>query len=177
MRIFHLPARWLAVAFAAALACSPALAEKDDKHGKHDKHEWKADKEDRKADKRAEKEHRKAEKHARKHDGDGPRHGQYFEHRHREVVHHYYVSHKHGKSCPPGLARKDNGCMPPGHAKRWEVGKPLPPTVVVYSVPQPILVSLPPPPPQHKYVRVAGDILLIAAGTSMVVDGISGLTR
>jgi len=44
-------------------------------------------------------------------------------------------------------------------------------------VPQPMLVQLPPPPPQHKYVRVAGDILLIAVGTSMVVDAIGDMQR
>jgi hypothetical protein len=30
-------------------------------------------------------------------------------------------------------------------------------------------------PVGHKYVQVAGDILLIAVGTKMVVDGINGL--
>ena len=39
------------------------------------------------------------------------------------------------------------------------MGHRLPPTVAIYTVPQPILVTLPPPPPQHRYVRVAGDIL------------------
>ncbi len=32
-----------------------------------------------------------------------------------------------GKSCPPGLAKKQNGCLPPGLAKgRWAVGQRLP---------------------------------------------------
>lgn len=32
-----------------------------------------------------------------------------------------------GKSCPPGLAKKHNGCLPPGLAKaRWTVGQRLP---------------------------------------------------
>jgi hypothetical protein len=26
------------------------------------------------------------------------------------------------RNCPPGLAKKHNGCMPPGHAKRWNRG-------------------------------------------------------
>jgi Ni/Co efflux regulator RcnB len=68
--------------------------------------------------------------------------------------------------------------MPPGQAKKmYRVGQPLPTTVVYYPVPQPVLVQLPPPPPQHKYVRVAGDILLIAIGSSMVVDALGDLTR
>jgi hypothetical protein len=27
-----------------------------------------------------------------------------------------------GRHCPPGLAKKHNGCMPPGHAKRYNRG-------------------------------------------------------
>jgi len=36
---------------------------------------------------------------------------------------------------------------------------------------------LPPVPAGHKYVRVAADILLIAVGTSMVVDAMTDLGR
>lgn len=98
--------------------------------------------------------------------------GAYFSDRHRQEVHRYYASHH----CPPGLAKKHNGCLPPGHARQvWVVGQPLPPTVVITPVPQQVVVTLPPPPVGHRYVEVAGDILLIAAGSKMVVDGINGL--
>lgn len=156
----------LAGFLAAAFALTPALA--DNGHGKG-------------KDKHGDKSEQKQEKHGKKngkHGGDsGPREvrqGAYFNDHDRDSVRHYYAS-SHGKKCPPGLAKKNNGCMPPGQAKKWEVGHRLPADVVVYTVPQPILVTLPPPPPQHKYVRVAGDILLIAVGTQMVVDGINGL--
>jgi Ni/Co efflux regulator RcnB len=36
-------------------------------------------------------------------------------------------------------------------------------------------VQIGPPPAGHRYVRVAGDILLIAIGTGMVVDAIQDL--
>jgi len=78
-------------------------------------------------------------------------------------------------NAPPGLAKKHNGCMPPGQAKKWVLGKPLPAGVVYYSLPRKILVELGPPPPNHKYVRVAQDILLLATGTGMVVDAIDNL--
>lgn len=102
--------------------------------------------------------------------------GAYFNDRSREAVHAYYTAHP-VKPCPPGLAKKNNGCLPPGQAKKWQIGEPLPSTVVVAPVPQQIVVSLPPVPPGHKYVQVAGDILLIAVGSKMVVDGINGLMR
>ena len=103
--------------------------------------------------------------------------GRYFDDHDRQVVRVYYVEQGRAGHCPPGLAKKKNGCMPPGKAKKYYVGQPLPAQVVYYPVPQPVLVQLPPPPPQHKYVRVAGDILLIAVGTSMVVDAIGDLQR
>jgi hypothetical protein len=109
--------------------------------------------------------------------GKPPRAGAYFDDHNRDAVHTYYASAgKNGKGCPPGLAKKHNGCMPPGQAKKWQVGHPLPTTVVTYAVPHQVLVSLPPVPVGHKYVQVAGDILLIAVGSMMVVDGINGLS-
>ena len=104
--------------------------------------------------------------------------GRYFDDRDRQAVRVAYGEHYGGgKGCPPGLAKKNNGCMPPGQAKKYHVGQPLPSTVVYYPVPGPVLVTLPPPPIGHKYVRVAADILLIAVGTSMVVDAITDLSR
>lgn len=101
----------------------------------------------------------------------------YFTDRQRNIVHDYYAAqYRKGKKCPPGLAKKQNGCMPPGQAKKWAVGKPLPEGVVYYELPQKVLVELGPPPPNHKYVRVAQDILLLTTGTKMVVDAIDNLT-
>jgi Ni/Co efflux regulator RcnB len=95
----------------------------------------------------------------------------------RVVVREYYgESHKSGR-CPPGLAKKHNGCMPPGQAKKWQVGRPLPHDVVFYEVPQSLVVKIGVPPAGYRYVRVAADILMIAIGTSMVVDAIQDLGR
>lgn len=95
----------------------------------------------------------------------------------RSAVRSYYESHYRDGRCPPGLARKNNGCMPPGQARKWSVGRQLPRDVIYYSLPQPVLVQLGPPPAGHRYVRVASDILLIAIGTGMVVDAIEDLGR
>ena len=115
--------------------------------------------------------------------GKGKGHGKgndadrYFSDRHRVVVHEYYSESFRSGRCPPGLAKKNNGCMPPGQAKKWQVGRPLPREVVYYPLPQDLVVRLGPPPAGHESVRVAGDILLIAAGTAMVVDGLRDLGR
>lgn len=77
----------------------------------------------------------------------------------------------------PWRVKKGNGCQPPGQAKAWSRGRPLPARVVYYEVPRQIVAVLPPPPAHHRYVRVAADILLIAIGTGIVVDAIEDLGR
>lgn len=101
--------------------------------------------------------------------------GGFFAEPQRLAVREYYVGQAKAGRCPPGLAKKNNGCMPPGQAKKWVVGQPLPRDVVFYPVPQAVTVRLGVAPSGYKYVRVASDILLIAIGTSMVVDAIQDL--
>ena len=38
-------------------------------------------------------------------------------------------------------------------------------------------MRLAPPPPNHRYVQVAGDVLMIAVGTGLVVDAIEDILR
>jgi Ni/Co efflux regulator RcnB len=121
-----------------------------------------------KAQKHADKEERKAEKREHKEE---IRQGQYFNDNHRQQVHGYYAEHYGGrKGCPPGLAKKQNGCMPPGQARKWDVGQPLPRNVVVYSVPQPVLTYLPAAPAGYRYQRVGGDLVLVRNNDRVVVD-------
>jgi Ni/Co efflux regulator RcnB len=65
--------------------------------------------------------------------------------------------------------------MPPGQAKKWAIGRPLPHDVIFYDLSPEIVIHLGTPPPSHRFVRVASDILLIAIGTGMVVDAIADL--
>ena len=95
----------------------------------------------------------------------------------RVVLGDYYDEMDSRGHCPPGLAKKHNGCMPPGQAKKWQKGRPLPRDVVYYDLPPSLTVRLTPPPSGYKYVRVAKDILLIAAGTGMVAAGVSDLVQ
>ena len=95
----------------------------------------------------------------------------------RVVIHDYYEESYSSGRCPPGLAKKRNGCMPPGQAKKWRRGYPLSREVIYYDLPASIIVQIGLPPAKHKYVRVARDILLIAVGTGIVVDAIEDLGR
>ena len=170
------------LAIACVFAAGASLADDDHGHGKGNKHGDKhAEKAERKADKqerKADKEERKADKKAAKHrHRDDVKVGQYFNDNQREAVRGYYVrQYGDGRRCPPGLAKKNNGCMPQGQV-RYTVGQPLPRTVTVYQVPQPVIVQLPVAPPGYRYVRVGNDILLVSPQSQLVVDVIAGLLR
>ncbi len=99
----------------------------------------------------------------------------YFTDDHRDYIQKNYVNRYHKRHCPPGLAKKKNGCLPPGQAKKWTMGKPLPRQVIFYDLPRDVRDHLGPPPPHHRFIRVAQDILLITVGTGMVIDAIEDL--
>lgn len=150
----------LALIATGILAASPVLADKPDwaGHGKPDKGAQDSRDGDRRVDRRSD-----------------VRVDVRFDDHQRTVVREYYRdSFTHGR-CPPGLAKKHNGCMPPGQARKWQMGRPLPRDVVYYDLPPRVVVSLGVPPAGYRYVRVASDILMIAVGTGMVVDAINDL--
>lgn len=89
----------------------------------------------------------------------------------RSAVASYYREEFARGSCPPGLAKKDNGCLPPGQAKKmWVVDQPLAPTVVYYPLPSELFNRLTPPPPGYQYVRIDDDVLLMQTASRSIVD-------
>jgi hypothetical protein len=76
------------------------------------------------------------------------------------------------RKCPPGLAKKRNGCNPPGQVKHYRVGHAIPSYVDYWAVPQDVLVLLPPAPAYTQYVWVDRDILLISEASKKVLDAI-----
>jgi hypothetical protein len=94
----------------------------------------------------------------------------------RENTQVFFVE-KHGRGkCPPGLAKKNNGCLPPGQAKkRYSIGHPLPPAIVLEQVPTELTVRIGPAPAGYRYAMVDGDLVKLAVGTLLVVDAIQGL--
>ncbi|RJX29973.1 MAG: hypothetical protein C4531_09525 [Desulfurivibrio sp.] len=177
----------LALALAGLLATTgTALAEKPAWAGngnKGDKHEQ-SERQDRHGD--SDRQHGDRQHGDRQHDDrhsdDRDRHGDsgrraYFGDQHRNVIRGYYTEQYHSGHCPPGLVRRDNGCVPRGHARKWQVGRQLPRDVIFYDLPPQVVVQLGPPPEHHRFVRVASDILLIAVGTGMVVDAVQDLSQ
>ena len=116
--IKNLPVPLITALFIAFASVGPALAEKPEwaGQGKGDKHEQK---EKHKADKL------KEEKHNYEGQVANITVNNYFTDTQRVAVHNYYTEQCSAGNCPPGLAKKNNGCMAPGQAKKWAVGQPL----------------------------------------------------
>lgn len=163
--------RLVALAIASLFIAGPVLAkdkgdDDGDGRGKH------SQKREDKEDKRADKEEKRADKRERKE----IQQGAYFNDQQRTYVREYYTTnYGSGKRCPPGLAKKNNGCMPPGQARNWVVGQPVPRDVTVYSVAQPVIRMLPPAPYGYRYARIGSDVVLVQQQNNIIVDIIQGL--
>lgn len=169
--------RVLALVIAGVLSAGQALADKPSwagggKGGKGERSEHREKSDDKQ---RGHQDDHEGSRHENV--GHGARPGEHFGDQQRTAAREYYGEQFRSGHCPPGLAKKHNGCMPPGQAKKWAVGRPLPRDVVYYAVPSALVVQFGTPPSGHRYVRVAGDILLIATGTRMIVDAIQDLDR
>ena len=169
MTRFNLSSRVIALAITSIFVAGPVFSkgnDNDDEQGKgKDKH---SEKFERKQDKQEE----KAEKRERKE----IEQGKYFNDQQRTYVREYYTTnYPQGKKCPPGLAKKGNGCVPPGQLRTWVVGQPIPRNVTVYSVPQPVILQLPPAPYGYRYSRIGGDLVLVQQQNNIIVDIIQGL--
>ena len=169
------PARLAALALGVLLASTSAIADKgdkDDKGGKHghgNKHEHRDD--DRRYDD-SRYDSRYDRNHDRRYDDrrDDVSIQLYFGNNDRRIINEYYAPEFRAGHCPPGLAKKGNGCMPPGQAKKWYKGRPLPQGIAYYDLPPDLVYRMPPPPRGHRYVRVGPDILLLSIGSGVVVD-------
>ncbi len=74
----------------------------------------------------------------------------------------YHVDKKGGK--------KGSKPLPPGIAKNLGRGKPLPPGIAKRSLPNDLLVRLPPVADGYERVVIAGKILLIEIATQIIHD-------
>jgi hypothetical protein len=81
--------------------------------------------------------------------------GVYFGDKQRTAVRKYYEAHPVS-----------------GASAHWQIGQPVPNGVPLAPLPQGLLASLPAQPPGHRYVQIGGEVVLIATGSKMVVDGI-----
>jgi hypothetical protein len=99
-----------------------------------------------------------------------------FADRDRDAVRTYWVETYGRGNCPPGLAKKNRLCLPPGqYKKRYVIGRPLATTVVFQPLPPVLVKRIGPAPAGYEYVMVDGDIVKLAVGTRLVADAIQAI--
>lgn len=77
------------------------------------------------------------------------------------------------QSCPPGLAKKRNGCLPPGQAKKtYRKGDAIPDDVVLLPIPDRLRIRLKPLPAGYFYRYVDGQVLVVAKAAKKVIDAV-----
>lgn len=156
-----------------ALADKPQWAEG---HKEHRKYTSQQEKHDKKLEKAYKKNHNKhAHKKHDKHDSSD--YSYHFPLKDRQLIYSYFGKQQHLGKCPPGLAKKNNGCLPPGQYKKWQKGKPLSRQVRYYELPRELRYQLSRLDDGYRYVRVDNDILLINLATHIVVDAIENILR
>lgn len=101
----------------------------------------------------------------------------FFDEGHRARTQLYFSDPQHQGFCPPGLRHQAQACTPPGQAKPWKLGHSLTQGLVYYGLPRSLEIELGPPPPEHRYVRLGADVLLITLGAAVVVDAMEDLVR
>ena len=103
--------------------------------------------------------------------------GHSFDARQRSVVNAYFAQEYRAGRCPPGLAKKNNGCNPPGQVRQWERGQPLPADVHWHALARDLQTQLGRAPTGYRYASVDNDVLLLELGTQVVVDVVQALQQ
>jgi hypothetical protein len=86
--------------------------------------------------------------------------GVFFGDKHRTAVRRYYAEHPAS-----------------GSAAHWQIGEPVPRGVSPAPLPKGLLASLPQLPPGYRYIELGGEVVMVAAQSNLVVDGISRSAR
>ncbi|HAX92305.1 MAG TPA: hypothetical protein DCY07_08940 [Rhodospirillaceae bacterium] len=153
---------FLALLLAGTLLASPAFAKKPEHAGKADKGHKEMMSEERGGD--------RGGSHDGDRGGDSLNISLNFSDGHRSDVR-SYLRENYGAHCPPGLAKKNNGCLPPGQAKKYTIGGMLPHGYD--PVPHDLLMRLGPPPAGAFYAMVDKDVVLATEGTKKILDAVT----
>lgn len=87
-----------------------------------------------------------------------------------------FIGQDYQRKCPPGLAKKNNGCLPPGQAKKYQIGGVLPEGLQYSKLPRGLRDLLSPAPSGYQYVQVDKDVLLISEAGKKVIDAVTLLS-
>ena len=91
----------------------------------------------------------------------------------RKIIQDHYASQQQRSGrCPPGLAKKNNGCMPPGQAKKWAMGQPLPADAPRQPLPEAVLKKIGAIEKGIEIVRILNDVVVLSKGNRTVLDAV-----
>lgn len=90
----------------------------------------------------------------------------------RIIQDHYAGQQQRTGRCPPGLAKKNNGCMPPGQAKKWAMGQPLPADAPRQPLPDAVLKKIGMVEKGIEIVRILNDVVVLNKGNRTVLDAV-----
>ncbi len=82
-----------------------------------------------------------------------------------------YLRSDFQRNCPPGLAKKKKACLPPGQAKKYGIGDPLP--FGYASLPRALADVLGPPPAGVIYGMIDKDVVLATEGSKKILDAVT----
>ncbi|HKM37952.1 MAG TPA: hypothetical protein VJY83_09990 [Thiopseudomonas sp.] len=99
-----------------------------------------------------------------------------FRHEDRRVINEYYSHKKYRNNCPPGLTKKNNRCQPYGKAKHWKKGQKLAKNTRYYDLPRGLNSQIY-QQPNHRYVRVNDDVLMVDNITNIIIDVLENILR
>lgn len=86
------------------------------------------------------------------------------------VIHDFFHDYHVDNHVDKKGGKKGSKPLPPGIAKNLERGKPLPPGIAKRSLPNDLLVQLPPVADGYERVVIAGKILLVEIATQVIHD-------
>lgn len=93
----------------------------------------------------------------------------------RTIIRNYLVN-DFRRHCPPGLAKKNPPCIPPGQAKRWQAGHMLSDDIRWLPISDDLLGRLSPLPAEYQYIQVNKDVLLINTASKKIIDAVTLLS-
>ena len=99
-----------------------------------------------------------------------------FRHDDSYLINSYYSDKRYRNNCPPGLVKKKNRCQPYGKAQRWKKGQKLSKNTRYYDLPRGLRAQLY-AQPDHRYVRVNNDVLMVDNVTNIVIDVLENILR
>ena len=104
-----------------------------------------------------------------------PKVQKFYEESQRQAISEFFTRNRGAGICPPGLVLINERCDSAVSDRGWKYGEALAGDVVLKDLATALLDKLGPVPAGHRFIQVAGDILLINIESRQVVDAVLNL--